>query len=449
MVGVTSDGATGDALTSAFDDRPPLADTAGYLHAPGFSMSTGADNGTGGAVCNRLLLDPDVPHGEIEILMTNREESGFGSLRGVAHPEIAELTGPLAAMGVTVQSEPIRTRGELLISTECTRDGDAWLGAQGLRFYSASSDRATEPVPEGWSGVRVQLGGLLGGHSGFNIHEDRRNALVALARAFPGEVRIVGFSGGDRFNAIPITAEATVALPPGSALTPEAIEAALREALLSEGSMEDPARLTLSIQPEALAAGTQALTPGGGADARCPLHDVRARRPRHAGGPAPRGRDDERAARAAGLLLTPLVDFVTSIGQSPRVELARTELRALVARLTGQGLLSRERRLHKRLYTSVLSGQIQLSPSRDGDGPGDFRTRYYLDPWNNPVWVISIRSAVALYSFGPNRRRDGEAEDYARGVAPAGDDIAVVVIVSQSSPSASVPASLDPGGASK
>jgi hypothetical protein len=50
------------------------------------------------------------------------------------------------------------------------------------------------------------------------------------------------------------------------------------------------------------------------------------------------------------------------------------------------------------------------------------RRRFAVDPWGTAYWLFADKNAsnppeLVVYSFGPNRRRDGEA-----GVA-GGDDI--------------------------
>jgi hypothetical protein len=52
------------------------------------------------------------------------------------------------------------------------------------------------------------------------------------------------------------------------------------------------------------------------------------------------------------------------------------------------------------------------------------RRGYFLDPWNNPYWVYYNKKtrAGAVYSFGPNRRRDVVIRDRA---SDPGDDVVV------------------------
>jgi di/tripeptidase len=70
---------------------------------------------------------------------------------------------------------------------------------------------------------QVRLDGLMGGHSGLNIHEDRGNAVQLMARsltALLGSVpgcRLAEVRGGDKRNAIAREALATILVSTGSA----------------------------------------------------------------------------------------------------------------------------------------------------------------------------------------------------------------------------------------
>ncbi|MEZ4364397.1 MAG: hypothetical protein R3B48_29750 [Kofleriaceae bacterium] len=105
--------------------------------------------------------------------------------------------------------------------------------------------------------------------------------------------------------------------------------------------------------------------------------------------------------------------------------------------LAGTTARLENRSIHKRVFTAARDGYLRLSGGMylEGQGtPGEGkrgdpalrhdRRGYFLDPWNNPYWIyVGKRTRdVALYSFGPNRRRDVVARD--RRSNP-GDDIIV------------------------
>ena len=90
-------------------------------------------------------------------------------------------------------------------------------------------------VPFDGQTLRVRISGLVGGHSGEEIHKSRANANLLLGRALDemsraGALRLIRVSGGAKDNAIPREAEAVVRTGDAAALrrAAEALAAALR-----------------------------------------------------------------------------------------------------------------------------------------------------------------------------------------------------------------------------
>ena len=89
--------------------------------------------------------------------------------------------------------------------------------------------------------------------------------------------------------------------------------------------------------------------------------------------------------------------------------------------------------VHKRVWTAISEGYLNQEQARefavtrctDTDAVRDAeRRRYAVDPWGTSYWMYAEKSdqnqkRISVYSFGPNRRRDGEPG------RPSGDDIAV------------------------
>lgn len=81
--------------------------------------------------------------------------------------------------------------------------------------------------------MEIRVEGLMGGHSGLNIHEGRGNAVIlcaaaaqnALEAAKPGDAALISICGGDKHNAIPREASATLAV---SSSARDAVEASVR-----------------------------------------------------------------------------------------------------------------------------------------------------------------------------------------------------------------------------
>lgn len=112
---------------------------------------------------------------------------------------------------------------------------------------------------------------------------------------------------------------------------------------------------------------------------------------------------------------------------------AGDEARALAADLAASAAprLRRARRVHKRVWTAARDGYVRTDPApalaRVGcpgtdDAATATRRRFAVDPWGTAYWLVtngarSTGQELVVYSFGPNRRRDGDA-----GVG-GGDDI--------------------------
>lgn len=87
--------------------------------------------------------------------------------------------------------------------------------------------------------------------------------------------------------------------------------------------------------------------------------------------------------------------------------------------------LRRARSVHKRVYTAGVEGYIDLSAATAfgsarcagvDSASVAARRRYLVDPWGTAYWIDADRPVrgqrrVVIYSFGPNRRRDGKSEE--------------------------------------
>ncbi len=157
----------------------------------------GADNGIGCAMGLALADAPDVVHGPVEVLLTVDEERG--------------LTG---AAGV----QPGFFSARRMINLDSEQDDAIFVGCAGGRDTQYTLKNRGTRAPKDTAGRRISIGGLLGGHSGLDIHKNRGNAIKILNRALLAasvvmEVRLVEINGGSMRNAIPREAEARVVIP--------------------------------------------------------------------------------------------------------------------------------------------------------------------------------------------------------------------------------------------
>ena len=159
-----------------------------FIRAEGTSL--GGDDGIGIAYALAILGSNDIPHPAIEAVFTSDEEIG---LIGATRLDTSVLNG------------------KALINLDSDQEGIFTVGcAGGIRIdseLSISRETAKGSVYE------INVGGLLGGHSGIEIDKNRANAIKILAEILSDiqDVRLISFSGGNADNAIPRDAVARFA----------------------------------------------------------------------------------------------------------------------------------------------------------------------------------------------------------------------------------------------
>ena len=157
-----------------------------FLKAVGTTL--GGDDGVAVAYALALLESDDIPHPELEIVMTSDEEIG---LLGAAALDASELHGKVM-LNIDSDDENIFTAG-------C---------AGGMRIDAKISARTEKKVTDG---IKITISGFKGGHSGANIHFPHANAIKALGEVMAklgGEVGAL--KGGNADNAIPRNAECVI-----------------------------------------------------------------------------------------------------------------------------------------------------------------------------------------------------------------------------------------------
>lgn len=181
-------------VTSTPDYRPGkdpihLRYEGDYLRSDGRS-SLGADNGIAVAAMLHLAEHRDFEHGPILLLFTACEETGLVG---------AKALNPAWLEGFQYYINLDAFRGDAVI----------FASAGGLR-QRWSHPIQTRPGAKRHS-FTVCLSGLTGGHSGFDIHRGRGNAIHLLLQTLDGyPTELAWFDGGSDFNAIPTSAMAVV-----------------------------------------------------------------------------------------------------------------------------------------------------------------------------------------------------------------------------------------------
>lgn len=159
----------------------------------GTGTTLGADNGIALAFA-LALLDSNLPHPALEVLITADEEMG--------------MTGALNLDGSLLS-------GKLMINLDTEEEGEIYVSCAG-------GARGEMNLPVHWDilselslGYLLKIKGLQGGHSGADIHVQRANANKLLGRVLKELEKNIEYSvghicGGAKDNAIPREAEAAI-----------------------------------------------------------------------------------------------------------------------------------------------------------------------------------------------------------------------------------------------
>ncbi|MGJ8731761.1 MAG: aminoacyl-histidine dipeptidase [Cellulophaga sp.] len=165
-----------------------------WVRAQGTTL--GADNGMGVAAIMALLESTDIPHPALEALFTIDEETG--------------MTGAMGLKGGVLQ-------GDILLNLDTEEDDEIDIGCAGGVDVTARRIYELEPVQANFTGYKVTVKGLSGGHSGMDIHRGLGNANKIMNRVLYNtslhtELAISEIDGGSLRNAIPRESNAIVAI---------------------------------------------------------------------------------------------------------------------------------------------------------------------------------------------------------------------------------------------
>ena len=182
----------------------------GWIRGNGTTL--GADNGTAVAMMLAILEDDSLVHPSLECVFTVQEEIGLNGARDL---DVSVL------------------KGRALLNLDGGPDFVAVVSCAGGYHVDMRRQYATL-LPRGRA-LRVEIGGLPGGHSGVEIQQEYSNALKLAGRILyagrqAGELCISEIHGGGKDNAIPRDSAFT-------AVIPEACFEAVRNAM--EGSIKE------------------------------------------------------------------------------------------------------------------------------------------------------------------------------------------------------------------
>jgi len=202
----------------------------------------GADNGIGVAVALAVLEDTTISHGPIEALFTIDEERGMTGAFGLSSDFLS---------------------GRKMINLDTENDEEICIGCAGGTDIIGSLPLQRENTPEGYVGLSITINGLLGGHSGLEIHLERSNALKELGKLL-GRIKelvpmqLCSVRGGTACNAIPREAFATIVVPNDTQHDVESIISKHAKSRSAYFSKKDP---DFSVSTELCDAPSKAITP--------------------------------------------------------------------------------------------------------------------------------------------------------------------------------------------
>lgn len=166
-----------------FSKDPILWNVEGdKLSAKGTTL--GGDDGIAVAYCLALLDDDNLKHPGLEILITTNEETGMDGANAI--------DGNLL-------------NGEILFNIDAEDEGIFLASCSGGANSFVEFKKEFEE--EDLEGIEIEVGGLLGGHSGMEIHNQRGNAIKIMGRILNDigqdiDYRLVDLQGGSKHNAI-------------------------------------------------------------------------------------------------------------------------------------------------------------------------------------------------------------------------------------------------------
>lgn len=167
-----------------------LAVDGDIVYAKGTTL--GGDDGIAVAIALAILDSDDLPHPNLEVLITSDEEIGM-----------------IGAMGLDAS----QLQGRMLISLDSDTENVLFVGCAG-----GNMSHLTMPLtraPYNGTSLNITVSGLLGGHSGVEIDLGRGNAIMLLGRVLRAiekktDLRVISAVCNSRENAIPSTASAVI-----------------------------------------------------------------------------------------------------------------------------------------------------------------------------------------------------------------------------------------------
>jgi dipeptidase D len=215
-----------------FDNSPipiRIQDNAEWVDADGTTL--GADNGIGISLGLALMLDTEIKHGPLELLITVDEETG--------------LVGAFA-----LEPEKMGIESKLMLNIDSESLGVITIGSAGGGDTDLVKKLKLKEVTGEATFYDLIVSGLSGGHSGVDIDKHRANANKIVARILSNilaemNVHLCNWNGGSKPNAITREATAKFAVETSKAgAAEELLERARKEITAYYNELEPDIQIT-------------------------------------------------------------------------------------------------------------------------------------------------------------------------------------------------------------
>lgn len=223
-----------DGIEHDFSKDPlKLVIEGDMLTAEGTTL--GADNGIAIAMILALFEDEQTIHGPLEAILTISEETGLDGAFGL-------------------DADLVRSRR--LVNLDSEEEGIFYIGCAGGGEVIGELKVELEPVREDEVCLSLNVSGLLGGHSGAEIHTGRGNAIQALVRILKAisrksSIRFTSLHGGSKRNVIPSSCTSSFILSRTEETAAVEIAQRIEQELRNEYGKNDPG-LKVTISREEL-----------------------------------------------------------------------------------------------------------------------------------------------------------------------------------------------------
>ena len=156
-----------------------------WIKAKGTTL--GADNGVAIALVLDLFTDKEAQHGPLEAIFTVSEETGLEGAFNL---------------------DPSMIKSKKMVNLDSEEESVIYIGCAGGVETSAEIPVDAVVLDKDRVTVEIEVGNLLGGHSGGEIHKQRGNAISIMARICYDVIKEIPFNlisieGGTKRNVIP------------------------------------------------------------------------------------------------------------------------------------------------------------------------------------------------------------------------------------------------------